>query len=70
MTSDITAVEVRRDGEMKARFETGDLTADHNAAFKYIMKHQGMSVSWAMRYEGWSIVEIAPGGTETPQPAP
>jgi hypothetical protein len=61
------AVEVRRDGVLQpgGRFETGDLTVDSNAAFEYILRHQGMSVDWAIRYEGWSIVTIAPDGTET-----
>jgi hypothetical protein len=70
VSDNTTAVEVRRDGERKARFETGDPRADSNAAFEYILHHQGQSVSWAVRYEGWSIVEIAPDGTETIQPAP
>lgn len=47
-----STVEVRRDGERQARFQSGDLTADLNEAFKYILKHQGQSVDWATRYEG------------------
>lgn len=62
-----SAIEVRRDGVLQpgGRFGTGDLTADSNAAFEYILRHQGQSVDWAIHYEGWSIVTIAPDGTET-----
>lgn len=49
-------VQVKRDGEVKAEFDTGDETEDQNAAWTYILKHQSMSVDWAMRYEGWAIV--------------
>jgi len=63
----VSMVEVRRDGVLQpgGRFGTGELTADSNAAFEYILRHQGQSVDWACRYEGWSIVTIAPDGTET-----
>ncbi len=63
----VTAVEVRHDGEPQKRFETGDLVADSNSAFEYVLKHQGQSVDWACRYEGWAIVTVAPDGTETLQ---
>ena len=56
-------VEVRRDGKVQETFSTGDLTADQNAAWRYILKSQGMSVDWAMRYEGWSVDEV-PGAPE------
>jgi hypothetical protein len=61
------AVVVRRDGELRERFATGDLGADSNAAFVYILKHQPQSVSWACRYERWAIVTVTPDGTETVQ---
>lgn len=63
----VTAVEVRRDGKCQKRFETGDLTADSDSAFEYILKHQGQSVDRACRYEGWAIVTVEPDGTETLQ---
>lgn len=51
-------VVVKRDGEVKQEFSTGDATKDHNAAFAWLLKHQGMSTDWAIRYEGWSIEEV------------
>lgn len=63
------AAEVRHDGKTEARFPGEDTTRNANDAWTYILKHQAQSVDWAMRYEGWAIVEIAPDGTETTQPA-
>jgi hypothetical protein len=63
----VTAVEARHDGKLQKRFETGVLVADSNSAFEYIHEHQGQSVDWACRYEGWAIVTVAPDGTETVQ---
>lgn len=63
------AAEVRHDGKAEARFPGEDATQNINDAWTYILKHQAQSVDWAMRYEGWSIVEIAPDGTATVQPA-
>jgi len=28
--------------------------------FKYVLDHQGMSVDWAIRYEGWAIGPVLP----------
>lgn len=42
-------VDVTRDGEVVAK------VSDQNAAFAYILEHQGMSVDWALRYEGWGM---------------
>ena len=52
------AVEVRRDGAVQEKFASGDDTADHNAAFGYVLRHQPMSVDWACQYEGWAIVPV------------
>lgn len=38
----------------------------HNECFAFILRHQGQSVDWAMKYEGWDIqpakktVDISP----------
>lgn len=48
-------VQVKRDGKVKAVFDTGDETRDRNSAFEWLLKHQPQSVDWALRYEGWSI---------------
>lgn len=37
---------------------------DENAGFAWILDHQGMSVDWAMRYDGYGITE-APADTST-----
>lgn len=29
-----------------------------NGCFMWIQKHQGMSVDWAMKYEGYAIVPV------------
>lgn len=64
------AVEVRHDGKTEARFPGEDTARNANDAWTYILKHQAQSVEWAVRYEGWSIVEIAPpDGTGTVQAA-
>jgi hypothetical protein len=54
----VTSTEVRRDGQVKAVFDSGDETDDHNAAFKWLLQHQPQSVDWACRHEGWSIVTV------------
>lgn len=54
------SVQVKRDGEVRETFDSGDDTADQNKAFEYVLKHQGQSVDWATRYEGWEIVTITP----------
>lgn len=51
-------VEVRRDGVVRETFATGCTTNDLNAAFEYILRNQGQSVSHATRYEGWDIVGV------------
>ena len=57
------SVEIRRDGDLKETFDTGDMQADSNAAFRWMLRNQSMSVDWAIRYEGWRVTEIAPDGT-------
>jgi hypothetical protein len=37
--------------------------ADENAAFAWLLKHQPMSTEWAIKYEGYAIVD-APEGAE------
>lgn len=63
------AAEVRHDGKTEASFPSEDPTQNVNAAWTYILKHQAQSADWAMKYEGWAIVEIAADGTEAVQPA-
>lgn len=59
-----TRVEVRHDRYgFQESFATGDQRADLNAAFEYILRHQGQSVSYATRYGGWDIVAVAADGT-------
>lgn len=58
--------EVRRDGKTQASFETGDQREGSNWAFEWIMDHQGQSISWAVQYEGWSVVHVLADGTEIP----
>ncbi len=40
---------IKRDGKEIARVE------DSNAAFTWLLKHQPMSVDWALKYEGYSV---------------
>lgn len=42
-------VTVKRDGKPLA------YVADGNAAFAWLHRHQGMSVDWAIRYEGYAV---------------
>jgi len=51
------AVAVKRDGETRKMFDSGNQAADENAAFSWLLGAQGQSVEWAIRYEGWAIVE-------------
>lgn len=60
----VTRVEVQRDGKTRATYTEGSETDMHNAAWAYILKHQGQSVDWAMRYEGYAIVEFCDEGEE------
>ena len=60
MDTETGAVEVRHDGEVKARYDSGDRIKDHNDAWIYILKHQAQSVDYAMRFGGWKIVAISP----------
>jgi hypothetical protein len=57
-------VEVRHDGEVKARYDSGDSIKDQNDAWMYILKHQPHSVDYAKRYGGWTIVIISAAGTD------
>jgi hypothetical protein len=60
MDTETGAVEVRHDGEVKARYDSGDSIKDHNDAWMHILRHQGQSVDYAMRFGGWAIVSISP----------
>lgn len=40
---------IKRDGKQIAE------VADSNAAFAWLLKHQSMSVDWAIKYEGWTV---------------
>jgi hypothetical protein len=51
------ATEVRRDGEVRKTYDSGNQAEDENSAFHWLLKHQGQSVEWALRYEGWSFAE-------------
>jgi len=54
-------VQVKRDGKPLA------LVADSNAAFKWLMRHQGQSTHYAMRYGGYRVTDLA--GVELPDMA-
>jgi hypothetical protein len=43
---------VKRDGDTKSLHDTYD------KAFEQLLRIQGNSVHWAMRHEGWDIVEV------------
>jgi hypothetical protein len=58
------AVEVRHNGEVKARYDSGDSIKDQNDAWMHILKHQPHSVDYARRYGGWTIVIISAAGAE------
>jgi hypothetical protein len=55
------AVDVRRDGRTLETFQGPDAAND---AFAWLLRHQPMSTDWAIKYEGYSIVERYPDGTE------
>jgi hypothetical protein len=61
MATPDSVVQVRRDGRVLETFH-GD-TAEKDA-FRWVMNHQSMSVSWAIRFEGYSIVTVNADGTE------
>lgn len=61
---DHPVTEVRHDREVRARFSSPDQVKNANDAFTFILKHQGQSVYHAVRFEGWSIVDISPDGSE------
>ena len=45
--------QVHRDGQ-----PVSPLLADRDAAFVWLLKHQGQSVDYATRYGGYAIVDI------------
>jgi hypothetical protein len=47
---------VKRDGQTVAEVE------DSNAAFVWLLSHQPQSVSWAIRYEGYTVTDEAGAG--------
>ena len=50
---------VKRDGKTVAEVE------DSNAAFVWLLRHQSQSVSWAIKYEGYTVTDEA--GRELPE---
>lgn len=38
---------------------------DSNAAFKWLLQHQGQSTEWAIRYEGYRV--LGPDGKDLPE---
>lgn len=76
MPADGAVVEVRHDDAAKERFDLGDMTANLNAAFEYVLKHQGQSFDYATRYGGWTVVTIDQDGKahcavcDSPHPVP
>lgn len=52
-------VTITRDGKPVAE------VADSNAAFKWLLQHQGQSVDWAMKYEGYRV--LGEDGEELPE---
>ena len=57
-------VQVKRDGIVQETFSGGDPVQNSNAAFAWLLRHQGQSVDWAVRHEGWEITEPAPDQAE------
>jgi hypothetical protein len=51
------AVQVKRDGEVRKTYDSGNPAEDESAAFHWLLKHQGQSADWAIQYEGWSVTE-------------
>ena len=45
---------VYRDGLLKQECKT------HNEAFRYILKAQGQSFDYALKYGGWKVIQIQP----------
>lgn len=64
MDTGTTAVKVRHDGVVRARYDSGDSIKDQNDAWMFILKHQPHSVNYARRHGGWKIVTVSPDGTE------
>ena len=50
---EVFAAYVTRDGRQVSPMLDGE-----NAAWTWILKHQGQSVDWAMKYEGYAIVPV------------
>lgn len=46
-------VVVTRDGQ-----DVSPVLADENEAFSWLLRHQGQSVDWATRYEGYGFREV------------
>jgi len=53
---------VTHDGETLKAFGSG--TAGENAAFSWLLHHQGQSVSYAIKYGGYDIVKVSGGRVE------
>lgn len=54
-------VKVTRDGKTVAEVETG------SDAFIWLLRHQGQSVNYALRYGGYNVLDA--DGTELPEVA-
>lgn len=54
-------VQVKRDGIVQETFAGPDPVQNSNDAFAWLLRHQGQSVDWATRHEGWEITDPAAG---------
>jgi hypothetical protein len=54
---------VTRDGE-----PVSPVLDDENAAFRWLLHHQPMSTDWAIKHEGYAIVEVPE--SDEPESAP
>ena len=65
MSNDAQVVtEVRRDGEVVATFRNDGPTPSANQAFAWLQRHVSYSWDHACKYEGYSVVDVNPDGSE------
>lgn len=54
-------VQVKRDGIVQETFRSPDPVRNSNDAFAWLLRHQGQSVDWAIKHEGWEITDPQSG---------
>lgn len=58
----MNTINIYHDNKLEKTF-TGD-NAD-TSAFGWMLRNQGQSVAWAIKYGGWKVEEVAHDGTKT-----